>query len=152
MTSHRAIALAAGVLALPFLGACSQPRYVVLSQGTTPPIRTTQHVVAGQPIYCVTAPTGYVVSQDKWDPHLIPCPTRVAILTTPSAGAKATPDRPGPTQPTNPTRSLPSQEDSTTSSGTSASVTRNPDGSEVHTVSVRGRFGDVGAREVVPAP
>ena len=110
MTSLSTRALLVGLFATVLVGGCTQTRYVVVERGSlstasmpavapqvTPSLRV-------QPIYCVEAPIGYVVPQDKWDPYTIPCPPRpvVASVRTAGTGAKTPAGEPGKPTPTPP--------------------------------------------------
>lgn len=110
MTSLSTRALLVGLFATALVGGCTQTRYVVVERGSlstasmpaaapqvTPSLRV-------QPIYCVEAPVGYVVPQDKWDPYTIPCPPRTvaASVRTAGTGAKTPAGEPGKPTPTPP--------------------------------------------------
>lgn len=131
MTSHPKCALAAGLLSLALASGCTPVQPVAYYTGTTPPIPAQEARV--RYVYCVTAPKGYVVPQDKWDPYLVPCPVRVAPVSTPSRGSN---DGSGPVQPDRPTPPpeprQPSHEGSSAGDA-SASVTRNQDGTTTET-------------------
>lgn len=54
-----------------------------------------------QVVYCVQAPpAGYVLSQDKWDPYLVPCP--VVVPAVPPVSPDLPDPQPGPTPTPNP--------------------------------------------------
>lgn len=85
-TAHAAV-----LVALMQVSGCQAP----VVQMTAPQGYTTR------PIYCVQAPIGYVVSQDKWDPYLVPCPPQqVPAFSPPGGGGGGTGG--GPTPPPSP--------------------------------------------------
>lgn len=43
-------------------------------------------------VFCVQAPQGYVMPQEKWDPYSVPCPPKLAALAAPAAVASGTID------------------------------------------------------------
>lgn len=92
------IGLVAATVLLTGAAACTQTRYVMVPQGTTPPAPSAGFGQASrlEPIYCVDAPVGYVVPQDKWDPHLIPCPPKKipVRLASGGGGGGKTPQKP----------------------------------------------------------
>lgn len=140
MTSPLKSALMAGLLSLPLASGCTpvQPPGTHVYTSTTPPIPAQDARI--RYVYCVTAPLGYVVPQDKWDPYLVPCPVRPARATKPSDRTDPVdPDHPTPPPP--PPPPPPPREpvnERSTAGDASASVTRNGDGTVTETSTAGG--------------
>jgi len=144
MTSQAAIGLVAGLAILSFAGACTQTRYVMVPQGTTPPAPSAGFGQTSrlEPVYCVDAPIGYVVPQDKWDPHLIPCPPKKIPVRLAGGGGK-TPAKDVPADPVTGTTERPQN---SVTSGSKAVYYTKPDG----TTYERACAGSVCAEEGTP--
>lgn len=132
MTSQPTCALATSILYLALASGCTPVQPVVLSHYTTSPVIIPSQHARVRHVYCVTAPVGYVVPQDKWDPYLIPCPVPPTAVAAPSDGAS---ERPGPVDPDRPTlppspRPEPPKpaHESSSAGDASTSITRNGDG------------------------
>lgn len=107
----------ASVLASLFLVAC------------VPATEAPQHSVQ-----CVVAPVGYVVSQDKWHPHIMPCPKKKVSIPVPSdiglsdaSGIPGNPSNPGGGGPSH--GPSPSPNPNTPSGPTAASSSAGTEGS-----------------------
>lgn len=140
------IGLVAATVLLTGAAACTQTRYVMVPQGTTPPAPSAGFGQASRldPIYCVDAPVGYVVPQDKWDPHLIPCPPKkIPVRLASGGGGGKTPQKPGEPETVTTTTERPQN---SVTSGSSAIMYTKPDG----TVYEKSCAGSVCAEEGTP--
>lgn len=132
MTSQPTCALAMSIFYLALASGCTPVQPAVLRHYTTSPLVMPAQQVHVRQVYCVTAPKGYVVPQDKWDPYLIPCPVTSVAVAVPSDGVserpgQVNPDRPILSPSPRPEPPKPAHEGSTAGDA-SASITRNKDG------------------------
>lgn len=135
-------ALAAGLLFLALANGCApvQPVALPFYATTTPPIPPQDARL--RYVYCVTAPKGYVIQQDKWDPYLVPCPVRAVPTATRSDSAPDGPDNDDPGRTTPPPSPPPEQpkpsHEGVKAGEAQAEVTRNDDGTTTETSTTSG--------------